>query len=77
MTKAKFVSPEKTNMYYTYRELLEALQELPEHDLDKTATIYDKSFDAYMPIDYTEKTVDDDVLDAYHPIIVINDPETK
>ena len=64
--------------FYTYRELLEALQELPEHDLDKTATIYDKTFDAYMPIDYTETTVDDDdVLEPYHPIIVINDPEAK
>ena len=64
-------------MYYTYRELLEALQELPEHDLDKTATIYDKTFDAYMPIDYTETTTDDDVLDAHHPVIVINDPAGK
>ncbi len=62
-------------MYYTYRELLKALKELTEEELDMTATIYDKTFDAYMPIDYTEKTVDDDVLEAYHPIIVINDPE--
>ena len=65
-------------MYCTYRELLEALQELPEHDLDKAATIYDKTFDAYIPISHTDKTVeDDDVLDPYHPIIVINDPESK
>ena len=64
-------------MYYTYRDLLKALQELPEEQLDKTATIYDKSFDAYMPIDYTEKTEEDDVLEADHPVIVINDPEVK
>ena len=64
-------------MYYTYRELLEALKELSEEQLDKTATIYDKSFDAYMPIDYTDTTWDDDVLEANHPIIVINDPEAK
>ena len=64
-------------MYYTYRELLEALQELPEHDLDKTATIYDKTFDAYMPINHTDKTVNDDVLDVHHPVIVINDPEAQ
>ena len=64
-------------MYYTYRELLEALQELSEEELDKTATIYDKAFDTYMPIDYTEKTTDDFVLEACHPIIVINDPEEK
>jgi hypothetical protein len=63
-------------MYYTYRELLEALKELTEEELDMTATIYDKTFDAFIPIDYTEKTVDeDDVLEACHPIIVINDPE--
>ena len=64
-------------MYYTYRELLEALQKLTDEDLDKTATIYDKTFDAYMPIDYTDKTVDDDVIEAYHPVIVINDTEEK
>ena len=64
-------------MYYTYRALLEALKKLTDEDLDKTATIYDKTFDAYMPIDYTDKTVDDDVLEAYHPVIVINDTEEK
>jgi len=64
-------------MYYTYRELLEALQELSEEESDMPATIYDKTFDAYMPIDYTEKTTDDDVLDAHHPVIVINDPAGK
>ena len=64
-------------MYYTYRELLEALQELSEEELDMTATIYDKTFDAYMPIDYTDKTVGDDVLDECHPIIIINTPEIK
>jgi hypothetical protein len=64
-------------MYYTYRELLEALKKLTDEDLDKTATIYDKTFDAYMPIDYTETTVDDDAIEAYHPVIVINDPEAK
>jgi hypothetical protein len=65
-------------MYYTYRELLEALQELPEYDLDKAATIYDKTFDVYIPISHTDKTVeDDDVLDPYHPIIVINDPDVQ
>ena len=64
-------------MYYTYRELLEALQELSEEELDKTATIYDKTFEAYIAIDYTDKTVDDDVIEACHPVIVINDPESK
>ena len=64
-------------MYYTYRELLEALQELSEEELDKTATIYDKTFEAYIAIDYTDKTWDDDVIEANHPIIIINDPEGK
>ena len=64
-------------MHYTYRELLEALKALTEEELDMTATIYDKTFDAYMHIDYTEMTVDDDVLDECHPVIVINDPEAK
>lgn len=59
---------------YTYKDLLAALLELSEDELSMTATIYDKSFDAYYPIDNTNKTEDDDVLDANHPVLIVNDP---
>jgi len=62
-------------MYCSYRQLLEALKMFTEEELDMTATIYDKTFEAFMPVDFTSKTEDDDVLDTDHPIIVINDPE--
>jgi hypothetical protein len=61
-------------MNYTYRQLLNALLELSEEELDMTATIHDVEPDAYYPITATDKTVEADVLDSDHPIIIINDP---
>jgi len=60
---------------YTYRELLSALLELSEEELDMTATVYDAAleWDTYYPITSTDKTVELDVLDEGHPVIVIND----
>jgi hypothetical protein len=62
-------------MNYTYRQLLEALQELSSDELDLHVTIYDSVAEVYHPLNYTNKTKDDDVLDADHPILIINDPE--
>lgn len=59
---------------YTYRELLNALLELSEEELDMTATIHDVEPDTYYPITSTDKTVELDVLDEGHPVIIINDP---
>ena len=66
-------------MYYTYRELLNALLELSEEELDMTATVYDGSheWDTYYPITSTDKTVELDVLDEGHPVIVSNDTGAK
>ena len=64
-------------MNYTYRQLLEALLELSQEELDMHVTIYDKTKDEYYPLNYTDKTEDNDVLDADHPIMIINDPEEE
>ena len=61
-------------MYYTYKQLLEALQELSEEELQLTATIYNVENDAFAPVEYTDKTKCDDVLESDHPVIAINDP---
>jgi len=62
-------------MNYTYRQLLAALHELSPEELDLNVTIYDSSREEYYPLNYTDKTDDDDVLDSNHPIMIINDTE--
>ncbi len=62
-------------MNYTYRQLLEALQELSSDELDMHVTIYDRGREVYHPLNYTGKCEGDDVVDADHPIMIINDPE--
>ena len=62
-------------MNYTYRDLLQALQELTSDELDLHVTIYDMQTEVYHPLNYTGKCEGDDVLDADHPIMIINDPE--
>ena len=64
-------------MNYTYRQLLEALLELSQEELDMNVTIYDFTNEEYYPLNYTGKTEGDDVLDADHPIMIINDPEDE
>ena len=62
-------------MNYTYRDLLEALQEFSSDELDMHVTIYDRGREVYHPLNYTGKCEGDDVVDADHPIMIINDPE--
>ena len=62
-------------MNYTYRQLLTALQELSSDELDMHVTIYDRGREVYHPLNYTGKCEGDDVVDADHPIMIINDPE--
>ena len=64
-------------MNYTYRQLLEALSELSQEELDMHVTVYDSTREEYYPLNYTGKTEGDDVLDADHPIMIINDPEDE
>jgi len=62
-------------MNYTYRDLLQALQEMSSDELDLHVTIYDMQREVYHPLNYTGKCEGDDVLDADHPIMIINDPD--
>ena len=62
-------------MNYTYRQLLEALQELSQDELDMHVTVYDSTNEVYHPLNYTGKCEGDDVIDADHPILIINDSE--
>ena len=62
-------------MNYTYRDLLEALQEMSSDELDLHVTIYDRGREVYHPLNYTGKCEGDDVVDADHPIMIINDPD--
>ena len=62
-------------MNYTYRQLLEALQALSSDELDMHVTVYDRTNEVYHPLNYTGKCEGDDVVDADHPILIINDPE--
>ena len=64
-------------MNYTYRQLLEALLELSQEELDMNVSIYDFTNEVYYPLNYTGKCEGDDVLDADHPIMIINDPEDE
>ena len=62
-------------MNYTYRQLLAALQELSQDELDMHVSVYDATNEEYYPLNYTGKCEGDDVVDADHPIMIINDPE--
>jgi len=62
-------------MNYTYRDLLEALQELSSDELDMHVTVYDRTNEVYHTLNYTGRCEGDDVVDADHPILIINDPE--
>ena len=65
----------------TFRQLLLALNELSEEDLDKTATVYVNDSDTFYGVQYTETAFQDgvfsDTLDCEdtgsHPFIVIAD----
>ena len=62
-------------MNYTYRQLLEALQEFSSDELDMHVTIYDRGQEAYHQPSYAGKCEGDDVVSSDHPIIIINDPD--
>lgn len=69
-------------MNYTFRDLLEALQELTEEQLDMTATVCDYEAEEFYPIEFTSNS-DDIVIESdgqpgtdrlgndNHPILVI------
>lgn len=59
-------------MSYTYRELLDKLNELDEENLDKTVSVYLNLTDEYVEVfDFWVSADDIDVLDAGHPVIEV------
>ena len=75
-------------MNYTFRDLLEALNELNEEQLDMTATICDYESDEFHPVEFTSNSddivIEDDGLPGTdrlgqdnHPIIVIKTGEQQ
>ena len=62
-------------MNYTYRDLLEALQEMSSDELDMSVTVYDRGQEAYHKLNYAGKCEGDDKVNADQPILIINDPE--
>ena len=57
----------------TYKQLLSALKELSEDELELTATIYSKNDDQYWIAEFTDRSKLDDAIERDHPIIVFND----
>ena len=62
-------------MNYTYRQLLEALQDMTPDELDMSVTVYDRGQEAYHKLNYAGRCEGDDKVSADQPILIINDPE--
>ena len=62
-------------MNYTYRDLLEALQDMSSDELGMSVTVYDRGQEAYHKLNYAGKCEGDDKVNADHPILIINDPD--
>ena len=62
-------------MNYTYRQLLEALQELSSDELDMHVIVYDQTNEVYHPLNYAGRCEGDGIVDAFHTLLIINDPE--
>tara|TARA_R110002110_G_scaffold332075_2_gene543115 strand:- start:5765 stop:6028 length:264 start_codon:yes stop_codon:yes gene_type:complete len=62
-------------MNYTFRHLLEALQNLSKEELDQTAIVYVGLEDAFYPINYTDQTGRFNGDDCPHIIINHDDHE--
>lgn len=62
-------------MNYTYRQLLEALQELSSDELDMNVIVYDQTREEYHSLNYAGRCEGDGIVDAFHTLLIINDPE--
>ena len=62
-------------MNYTYRQLLEALQELSSDELDMQVIVYDQTREEYHSLNYTGRCEGDGIVDAFHTLLIINDPD--
>ena len=62
-------------MNYTYKQLLEALQALSSDELDMQVIVYEQTREAYPSLNYAGRCEGDGIVDAYHTLLIINDPE--
>ena len=62
-------------MNYTYRQLLEALQELSSDELDMQVIVYDQTREEYHSLNYAGRCEGDGIVDAFHTLLIINDPD--
>ena len=62
-------------MNYSYRQLLEALQELSSDELDMQVIVYDQTREEYHSLNYAGRCEGDGIVDAFHTLLIINDPE--
>jgi len=62
-------------MNYTYKQLLEALQELSSDELDMQVIVYDQTREEYHSLNYAGRCEGDGIVDAFHTLLIINDPE--
>lgn len=62
----------------TLRQIRDIINQLPEHKLDLTATIYDEEEDEFFPVVGNDITGDShsensDVIGEYHPFFIIKE----
>ena len=62
-------------MNYTYRQLLEAVQELSSDELDMQVIVYDQTREEYHSLNYAGRCEGDGIVDAFHTLLIINDPD--
>lgn len=55
----------------TYRELLAWLQTLSASELNYSVTVFDSNNDEYRPATGVDLSVESDVIDDGHPVIVL------
>jgi len=55
----------------TYEQLKARLADMDESQLKSTVTVYNSYTDEYEPVTSCEYSEEDDVLDAFHPFLII------
>lgn len=58
-------------MNLTYRQLQEFISNMDPVRLDDNVTVYDGTAGEYRPVSGCEIVTEDDVLDAGHPVLVV------
>lgn len=59
--------------HLTYKDLLNALNELNQTELEQNVSIYFESLDEYYTLSHTDTVTETEVLDAGHKILVVSE----